>query len=495
MSLRCLMLIIICVVFITTEAVSGVEVKVFDKVGGTVSFGATSINPPVNSIIWKHRKNGESVIKAIEWDVDDGVFDLNPRFRDITTLDEKTGQITITKLNFEHSGLYTIDINSKEQEQRFKLEVLGEDVKKAVGDEIYFRPDKEQEQRFSLTVKGEEGNVFGEVGGRVSFRPTSLNPPVSSIIWKHRNGGYVVKAIEWDVDDGVFISNQRFRDITTLDEKTGQITITNLNAEHSGEYTIDINSKEQEQRFKLTVTGQEVKVFGALGGRVSFGPTSLNPPVSSIIWKHRSSTGPVVKAIEWDTDDGESIPHPRFKGITSLNRMTGQITITKLNIEHEGLYTIDINSKEQEQKYKLSLMDPVPKPEIEIDRSDKTSDFVYLICKYSETIIWNNSAGEILDVKDHLPKGKFITVHKNGHPDDYYTCTLKNEVSEKTSDPVLRRDLFEESGLWWIALIIIPILILALFVLLYKVWSRFHSKLSIVLFSFKIWVSCSYHVF
>ncbi|XP_059409135.1 uncharacterized protein LOC132142973 [Carassius carassius] len=228
-------------------------------------------------------------------------------------------------------------------------------------------------------------------------------------------------------------------------------------------------------------SGQEVKVFGALGGRVSFGPTSLNPTVSSIIWKHRSSTGPVVKAIEWDTDDGESIPHPRFKGITSLNRMTGQITITKLNIEHEGLYTIDINSKEQEQKYKLSFMDPVPNPEIKTDRSDKTSDFVYLICEYSETIIWNNSAGEILDVKDHLPKGKFITVHKNGHPDDYYTCTLKNEVSEKTSDKVFRRDLFEEGGSVWIAPIIILILILALFivfVLLYKVWEKFRKNVN-----------------
>ncbi len=94
------------------------------------------------------------------------------------------------------------------------------------------------------------------VGDEVSFRPDKVVPPVSSIIWKHKTSLYTVKVIEWDVEDGVSILNQIFKDITTLDEKTGQITITNLNIEHSGLYTIDVNSKEHEQRFKLTVTGE-----------------------------------------------------------------------------------------------------------------------------------------------------------------------------------------------------------------------------------------------
>ncbi len=95
------------------------------------------------------------------------------------------------------------------------------------------------------------------MGETVSFRPDKLGSSVTSITWKHRNNdGMVVKAIEWDVDDGVYIPNPRFQSITTLDEKTGQITITNLKVEHSGLYTIDINSREQEQRFSLTVTGE-----------------------------------------------------------------------------------------------------------------------------------------------------------------------------------------------------------------------------------------------
>ncbi len=94
------------------------------------------------------------------------------------------------------------------------------------------------------------------VGDEVSFRPDKVVPPLISITWKQINGVMVVKVIEWDVDDGVSIPNPRFQGITTLDEKTGQITITNLKVEHSGLYTIDINSNEQEQRFSLTVMGE-----------------------------------------------------------------------------------------------------------------------------------------------------------------------------------------------------------------------------------------------
>ncbi|RXN33704.1 SLAM family member 7-like isoform X1 [Labeo rohita] len=403
---------VICAVFIATGAVSGEDQT--KAVGDTVSFRPTNMNPPVTSIIWKHRSSSGVVFKVAEWD-EDGFVVPNQRFKGITTLDEKTGQITITNLAVEHSGVYTIDINSKEQEQRFTLKVLGEDQTKAVGD-------------------------------TVSFHPANINPPVTSIIWKHRSSsGIVVKAIEWN-EDGFNTPMQRFKGITTLDEKTGQITITNLTVEHSGVYTIDINSKEQEQRFSLkvlervpkpviktekiegnpvvylrceyseiiiwknsageTLIGSQLDQKGesiavqftgnpenfytctldngastetsdpvyerdlfkdqgemkAVGDTVSFRPTNINPSVTSIIWKHRSSSGIVFKVVEWD-DDGFVIPNQRFKGITTLDEKTGQITITKLTVEHSGVYTIDINSKEQEQRFKLTVMEPVPKPE------------------------------------------------------------------------------------------------------------------------------------
>ncbi len=101
------------------------------------------------------------------------------------------------------------------------------------------------------------------VGETVSFIPAKLGSPVTSFAWKQKNGVtlLVVKAIEWDVDDGFNTPNQRFKDITTLDNKTGQITITKLKVEHSGLYTIDINSKEQQQTFTLTVMGEWILLY------------------------------------------------------------------------------------------------------------------------------------------------------------------------------------------------------------------------------------------
>ncbi|XP_026060768.1 CD48 antigen-like [Carassius auratus] len=213
------------------------------------------------------------------------------------------------------------------------------------------------------------------------------------------------------------------------------------------------------------VSGQEVKVFGEVGGKVSFGATRIRHPVSSIIWKHRSSTESVLKAIEWDEVDGVSAPNPRFRDVTTLDEKTGQITITNLNFEHSGLYTIDINSKEQEQQFKLEVLALVPKPVIKIEKIKVNPDAVYLICEYSETIIWKNSAGETLKGSPQSPKGELIKVEKQGNPDFFYTCTLENAVSEKTSDPVFERNLFKDlrGFVMWIATVSISMVFIILF--------------------------------
>ncbi|XP_052401759.1 uncharacterized protein LOC127948933 isoform X3 [Carassius gibelio] len=175
----------------------------------------------------------------------------------------------------------------------------------------------------------------------------------------------------------------------------------------------------------------------AVGSSVSFRPDKIDSSVSSIIWKHTSSTGPVVKAIEWDSDDKAfSIPNPRFKDITSLDEKTGQITITKLTFEHSGVYTIDINSKEQEQKFTLTVIERVPKPKITKEESNN-ADVVYLKCDYIGTIIWKNSTGQTVEDKKNE-----ITVKNSKNPENFYTCTLNNTVSEETSDRVYERELF-----------------------------------------------------
>uniref|UniRef100_A0A673JFN1 Si:ch211-132g1.3 n=1 Tax=Sinocyclocheilus rhinocerous TaxID=307959 RepID=A0A673JFN1_9TELE len=161
---------------------------------------------------------------------------------------------------------------------------------------------------------------------------------------------------------------------------------------------------------------EEVKK--AVGEAVCFRTNRIDPPVSSIIWKHRNSSGVLANAIEWDVDDGVSIPNQRFKDITTLDKESGEIAIHDLNVKHSGLYSIDINSKEQEHRFHFEVLERVPKPVIKTEKSSNP------------------------DRSKHHLKGEFITVEKQGNPENFYTCTLENAVSEATSDPVCERDLF-----------------------------------------------------
>ncbi|XP_048054041.1 SLAM family member 9-like [Megalobrama amblycephala] len=181
-------------------------------------------------------------------------------------------------------------------------------------------------------------------------------------------------------------------------------------------------------------------VMKAVDDQIYFRSTNFVPPVTSIIWKHINTYGYVVKAIEWD--EGEIlIPNPRFRGITTVEEKTGQMNITNLKVEHSGVYTIDINSKEQQQRFTLTVMERVIKPVIKTEKSKDNPDVVNLICEYSETIILKNSAGETLTGSKHHPKGETLEVKNEGNRGNFYTCTLKNAVSEETSDPLYERDL------------------------------------------------------
>ncbi len=88
----------------------------------------------------------------------------------------------------------------------------------------------------------------------------------------------------------------------------------------------------------------------------------------------------------------------------------------------------------------VSFTERVPKPVITIEKSNNP-DVAYLRCNYSEMIIWKNSAGDTLEgTKTHNP-GEF-KVENTRNTANFYTCTLKNDVSEETSEPVYERDLF-----------------------------------------------------
>ncbi|KAF4119128.1 uncharacterized protein LOC131550574 [Onychostoma macrolepis] len=291
-------------------------------------------------------------------------------------------------------------------------------------------------------VSGED--VKKAVGGTVSFSPDTLESPVTSITWKHVSLA-TVKAIEWDVDDGVIIPNQRFKDITTLDEKTGQITITNLKVEHSGDYTIDINSKEQGQRFSLEVMEEVPKPNITV-------EESGNPDV---VYLRCEFSGMII----WTNSAGETLEGNK-------NHKPGEFITVKNTRNPENYYTCTLKNAVSDEtsdpvyERELFKTEEVPKPNITVEERGNP-DTLNLVCEYDEKIIWKNSAGQILTGSKHTTKGESITVKNTRNPENYYTCTLKNAVSEKTSDPVYERDLFvTESSTGLIVGIVILVILL-----------------------------------
>ncbi|XP_016300798.1 uncharacterized protein LOC107657274 [Sinocyclocheilus anshuiensis] len=190
---------------------------------------------------------------------------------------------------------------------------------------------------------------------------------------------------------------------------------------------------------------------------------SVAPSTTSIIWKHRDNAGTVVKVIEWDLEDGSTdIPNAKFKSHATLDKNTGNLNLKYLQLKHSGIYTVEINSKEQRKQFTLTVMEPVCKPHIVKKCLLEDVSGCLLICvgeaSSESTVIWKYWDGEKLH--EQYPNMRTITVTNSGNPDSHYTCTLKNAVSVETSDPVYLKYLFHDSNTAIVIAVIISLIIL-----------------------------------
>ncbi|XP_065110195.1 CD48 antigen-like [Paramisgurnus dabryanus] len=220
------------------------------------------------------------------------------------------------------------------------------------------------------------------------------------------------------------------------------------------------------------VSGVDVKA--EVGDEVSFKPDIGSLKDSSITWKY-TTRGDVIKVIEWDNDFKtlEKL-NPKFKTRVALDRTTGELTIKDLQLGHTGLYTIEINNKELYKRFTLTVKEGVPKPQL---KQEETSDnnVRYLTCEYNAMIRWACSDGEKPQItKLAKPRqGEFITFRRSENQDVCCTCTLKNDVSEKTSDPVCVNDLFYDLSITFICwIVIIGVLSVCLFIVITVILCR-----------------------
>ncbi|XP_034145530.1 uncharacterized protein LOC105008668 isoform X8 [Esox lucius] len=171
------------------------------------------------------------------------------------------------------------------------------------------------------------------------------------------------------------------------------------------------------------------------GDNVVLKPDSRTNPPSSILWRLGQN-----KVADFDTDFGPDVTYyGDFNGRTTLDKTTGELTITGLRKTDEGVYSVEFNSKRLEKTYTLSVLKPVPKPTIIVSCNDNKISCT-LTCNGDTagaepvTYWWKVGEGNWEGI------GKLLTVAKSDsklHQKGYkYTCKLNNSVSEKVSDPI-----------------------------------------------------------
>ncbi|XP_057181059.1 uncharacterized protein LOC130548359 isoform X1 [Triplophysa rosa] len=240
---------------------------------------------------------------------------LEGRFRDRLQVSDQTGDLIITDVNIRHAGVYKLWIIASTGvsfsqfniivKERIRLAVLGQSVSLITG-VTEIKTDDDVQWAF-----GPEERFIARINARSA------------------------KYELYDCDD------VRFRDGLKLNQKTGSVTIANITVKHSGVYQVWISNNIRTKYKKFSVT---ISVLAKRGESVTLHTESQVQRDSEIQWILDDNT---ILVTGKNGEDGESryTDDERFTDRLKMNADTGDLTITHITTEHNGVYKLQqINS-------------------------------------------------------------------------------------------------------------------------------------------------------
>ncbi|XP_039538583.1 uncharacterized protein LOC120486562 [Pimephales promelas] len=270
---------------------------------------------------------GEDVIARISCKSNESNLYVNDRFNDTVKPDNQTGDLEIRKVRFTDFGLYKLVINGAMgvSSKTFNVSGVNNPVSDGVTivavlerDSVVLSPGFTEIQRDDQITWRFKGTVIGQLKNQTA-------------------------EIFADVLDG------RFEDRLHLNQQSGSLFITNIRANTSGPYVVDITKSGSgyttHKTFRVDfIIDEEIRLSVMEGNSVT-----LQSGVSEIqrddVITWRSEYGDSVIAnmsyrnlTVFDGADG------RFRGKLKLDAKTGSLTIRDTRTEHTGLYHLDITS-------------------------------------------------------------------------------------------------------------------------------------------------------
>ncbi|XP_056614177.1 uncharacterized protein LOC130429559 [Triplophysa dalaica] len=157
-----------------------------------------------------------------------------------------------------------------------------------------------------------------------------------------------VARLDKESNEMLYSQDKRFRDRLKLNNKNGDLTITNITTEHMGVLKVDVAGRITTTKpFSVTVFGDagEVKSVSVKEGDsvTLYADVGYMDNYDVIRWRFQHGDSPLAvidkKSRIFSIPDDE-----RFKNKLHLDLQTGDLTIRRIRSDHSGLYEVNIDS-------------------------------------------------------------------------------------------------------------------------------------------------------
>ncbi|XP_016384658.1 uncharacterized protein LOC107721243 [Sinocyclocheilus rhinocerous] len=282
----------------------------------TLKTGATKILRE-NEVLWMFGSQ-DTVIAQIYKKAGNISYADDERFRDKLQLDHQTGDLTISDIQIPISGDYQMKITGSRltKMKRFKVIVREDTQKITEGEPVHLQTGVTELQEDDLILWTFEDALIAKVN-----RESSENSVYN-------------------------VNDERFKGRLWLDERTGDLTITNTKSTDSGVYELQIKSSNEVSYKKFNVLVCLNMLKHTVGDSVTLQTdvTELRND-GRILWKFSDKD---ILIAELNRATNQTLfyegPDGRFRDRLQLNQRTGDLTIRNTSRAHSDVYTLQITS-------------------------------------------------------------------------------------------------------------------------------------------------------